>query len=411
MSKDKNNINVEKETMSSVISLIRKKCFYGHILRQLQKVFFDNSSAMGKAIPTMAVGKQKDEMLLKLYVNTDFVKRFYAEAESYDKGATILTGILEHEVLHVVFNHLSLKFSDRERAAIAMDLAVNSFIPKDQLPEDGQFPDRYKLEAKKSAFWYYQHLEGNEQFEKMKKDGAFGEDGELEEIVKSHDIWKNVDDELAEDMLKDIVRKAKDLSESTGYGDVPQEVQEQIEKLIKRQKPKVPWNRILRTFVASSTESELDYTMKRSSRRFGTRPGTRKEDIVNLAVAVDTSGSISASQLRMFMNEISWIHRNGAKVTIFEADCQLQRSYPFKGKFKGEMQGRGGTDLEPVLKETEGKFDALVYLTDMEAPTIEKKYRIPTLWVISSGYIKEGSEYCYPWGRHIHIDQGEASGY
>ena len=50
-------------------------------------------------------------------------------------------------------------------------------------------------------------------------------------------------------------------------------------------------------FVASCAESVLDYTVKRISRRYGTRPGTRKGDVLNIAVAVDTSGCFVGNTL------------------------------------------------------------------------------------------------------------------
>ena len=67
-----------------------------------------------------------------------------------------------------------------------------------------------------------------------------------------------------------------------------------------------------------------------------------------------------------------------------------------------DVSGRGGTDLEPVLSEVEGKYDALVYFTDFQAPVVSRKYNISTLWVLTSDV--NPSEYPYPWGIHIRMD-------
>jgi predicted metal-dependent peptidase len=67
------------------------------------------------------------------------------------------------------------------------------------------------------------------------------------------------------------------------------------------------------------------------------------------------------------------------------------------------VHGRGGTELEPVLKAVEGKYDALIYFTDFCAPTITKRYKIPTLWVLTEDMDKEN--YPYKWGRVIKIDK------
>jgi predicted metal-dependent peptidase len=214
-----------------------------------------------------------------------------------------------------------------------------------------------------------------------------------------------MNDPLYQEFAKDIVRKSKDLC-NRSYGDIPGNVIEQIDEMLKLKVPIVPWQRVLRMFVASATESNLDYTMKRISKRFGTRPGTRKEDVLNIAVAVDTSGSVSDEQLLKFFNEINWIWRNGAVVTMYEADADIGCSYPYKGKFNGKITGRGGTDLNPVLREVEGKYDALIYFTDFEAPPIERKFNIPTLWVLHSNISPDN--YPCDWGRVIRIENNVA---
>ncbi len=91
-----------------------------------------------------------------------------------------------------------------------------------------------------------------------------------------------------------------------------------------------------------------------------------------------------------------------------ECDTKLSARSPFKfkGKWDGKCHGRGGTDIEPPLKAAERKYDALVYFTDFYAPPVETRYRIPTLWVLTTEMEKE--EYPYPWGRHIKIEDGKA---
>jgi len=143
--------------------------------------------------------------------------------------------------------------------------------------------------------------------------------------------------------------------------------------------------------------------MSKRSRRFGTRPGTRKLDVLKVAVIVDTSGSISDKELVIFFNEVSWMWKNGAKVTIFEADTEVHREYEYKGKFKGDVTGRGGTDLQDGLNHAEkGNYDVAVYFTDFYAPALPKKCKVPTLWVLSNPPQKE--HWPCQWGRAVTID-------
>jgi predicted metal-dependent peptidase len=110
--------------------------------------------------------------------------------------------------------------------------------------------------------------------------------------------------------------------------------------------------------------------------------------------------------LATFFSEIRWIWRNGATITIYECDCQIHRVYPYKGKFLGEVTGRGGTDLNPVLEETEGKHDALIYFTDFYAPPLVRRFRIPTLWVLHTSITRD--QYPCDWGRFVRIENGVA---
>jgi len=392
---------IEKEIIRGVVHLSRLKEFYGHIVQQLQKVY------VGKEHPvdTAAVGRIPGERFIKMYLNCDFFGKILS-TNSGDKARTYLLGVLEHEILHIVFGHLFLRFQDVTRGNVAVDCVVNSVLSKDSLPDEFVHPEKYGLPENKSAMWYYTHLKDNEDYKRQCASGAFGVGGLLSNIMSSHKMWNDLKDDLmAKEFAKDIIRKAKDLC-GKNYGNIPGQVIEQIDEMLKRAKAIIPWGKVLRMFCATCAESILDYTVKRISRRFNTRPGTRKTDVLDLAVCIDTSGSISDEQLKLFFNEVRWIWKNGAKVTVYEADCQVCAVYPFRGRFDGKVHGRGGTDLEPALKKVEGKHDALVYFTDFYAPKVSKQYRIPILWVLTTEVGK--NDYPYPWGRHIKIEDGKA---
>lgn len=390
----------EKELIKGIVHLSRHKEFYGHIVQQLQKVYLPE----GHNISTAAVGRVPGERFIKMYLNLKFFEEMLVKEK--EGGIRKMLSVLEHEILHIVFGHLFLKFQDHLRGNVATDCVINSVLKKEDLPGNFVHPDNYGFELNKSALWYYTHLKDNPQFKKQCASGQFGVDGLLSHIMSSHAMWDDVRDDLvAKEFAKDIIRKSKELCNKT-YGNIPGEVVSQIEDLLKTEKPIVPWGKVLRMFCASCSESVLEYTMKRTSKRFGSRPGTRKGDVLDLAIAVDTSGSIDDNMLKVFFNEIRWIWKNGAKITVYEADCKICAEYKFKGKFDGKVHGRGGTDLEPVLKRVEGKHDALIYFTDFYAPKIEKQYKIPVLWVLTTDLDK--NNYPYRWGKFVKINNGVA---
>lgn len=383
--------SVRTEIIKGIVGISREKVFYGHIIQQFQKVYVKGRHP----IDTAAVGRSPGDRFIKLYLNEDFFREMLDS--SPDDGVKKMLGVLEHEILHIVFGHLFLKFSDRFRGNIACDCVVNCYIPKGRLQEFGVHPSHYDLEEGRSAMWYYRRLEGNPKLEKQRVMNI------LNSIMASHSMWGDLmDDKLAESFAKDIVRKAKDLCGGS-YGDLHGDIVAHIEEILRPRRPKVNWYMMLRLFCATATESVLDYTMKRKSKRFGTRPGTRKHDFLDVAVIVDTSASIGDWQLASFFNEICWIHRNGARVTVYEADTRVCHSYRFNGRFKGVVHGRGGTNLEPALADVEGKHDVAIYFTDFEAPMVSRRYRIPVLWVLTQRWDREDCP--YPWGsKYINLD-------
>jgi predicted metal-dependent peptidase len=394
-------VDIQKELIKGIIHIARHKEFYGHVIQQFQKVYVRHPHH----VSTAAVGRFPGEKFIKLWLNLDYFEELY-EASGKDAWNFVL-GAEEHEILHLCSSHLTLHFDDKVRGNVAVDLAVNSHLVENQIHEAWPTADKYNFPKGKAAVWYYENLKGNAKFQQQLKSGAFGPGGVMEWLARSHSGWEELEkDPIAKEFVKDVLRKARELC-NKNYGNIPSDIVEMIEEMLKREKPIIPWGHVLRMFCASAMESVLEYTMRRESKRYGTRPGTRKGDVLNLAVCVDTSGSISQEMLKLFFNEIRWIWKNGAIVSIVEADCSVARGpYKFNGKWNGEVHGRGGTDLEPALALVEGKYDACIYFTDFYAPPVSRVYRIPTLWVLTTEL--EKSQYPAQWGRHIKIEDSRA---
>ena len=212
-----------------------------------------------------------------------------------------------------------------------------------------------------------------------------GQDGDG--MIDSHEKWSPIaGDEMTNGMIKDIVRQANETcKQMNSWGDLPGELQSAIDDAYCTEKEIIPWEVVLKDFLASSSENVLDYTMKRKSKRYDTRPGTKKDDVLNVAIGIDTSGSIDDELLTIFFNELRWIDRTGTKITVFEWDTQVNREYDFK-EFDGLVTGRGGTDPTDFLeKVSERKFDCIITFTDFGFGKIEKRYNKPMLWVVDMG--------------------------
>jgi predicted metal-dependent peptidase len=105
----------------------------------------------------------------------------------------------------------------------------------------------------------------------------------------------------------------------------------------------------------------------------------------NILLGIDTSGSVSESELLEFMSEIYHIWKTGVEVTIIQCDTRIRSIDEYKGTFEMKFHGRGGTEFDPVLEyfnENRNKFNSLIYFTDGECYT-DVKPRNPVLWVLS----------------------------
>jgi predicted metal-dependent peptidase len=398
------DIDIRKELLRSIISVVRHKEFYGHVVQQFEKVFVSGDHR----VQTAMVGRYPGERFIKLTYNEDYFQGLYDEFMSSSKDGfrmarLVASGATEHEILHVVFNHLCMHFDDSLRGGVAMDCVVNQEIPQERRHESWIMPTRYGLPNGKSSKWYYDNLKDNKKFNDDRRDGVFGPKGLLSWMVDSHGMWGGLDkDPVVREFIKDVIRKARDHTSAEGWGKVGSNIKEFVDGLLEWKAPQIPWSRVFRNFCASAEDSYLEYTISRESRRFGTRPGIRKHDRLRIAVIVDTSASIDAEQLRSFFNEVRWIWRNGASVCVFEADTDVKSSYEFRGSFTGDVHGRGGTNLEnPLVQVDRMRFDCVVYFTDFQAPRISRRFRTPVMWVLSNPPPRES--WPCEWGRAVEI--------
>jgi len=158
--------------------------------------------------------------------------------------------------------------------------------------------------------------------------------------------------------------------------------------LIESRKPKVDWRRVLRIFATNSRRTYIFSTMHRVSKRYGTRPGIKVKQFQKIAVAVDTSGSVSEEDLGIFFSEIDAMYRQGAEIVVIECDAEVQRTYNYKGQLPTEVSGRGGTVFDPVFAFLRSNrlthYDGCIYLTDGYAAEPSIRPPCPLLWVITA---------------------------
>ena len=369
--------DIESEISRCIIKLLMKEPFYAHFLSGIIRVVTNE-------IPTAAVGFKSGK--IALYVNENF---FLKELKSFNERVAVI----KHETLHILFKHLfrmQSKSYDNKLFNIAADLVVNQLIEPWRLPESAvtlsTFSD-LNLPPDKSVEWYYKKLKQQSSDDNTKKTIS----QVSEEISHSdHSKWgenKGASSNIIETELDRMIIQAKDRTPLKDYGSIPLGIKKMINVIIEKRKPQIDWKRALRLFSTSSRKTRVYYTMKRISKRYGTRPGIKIKRYQRLAVAIDTSGSIKEDDFVIFFSEIHSIWKQGAEIEVIECDAEVQRKYSYRGKLPKFISGGGGTLFDPVFSYLKSnrfeKYDGCIYLTDGYAPEAKIKPPCSLFWCIT----------------------------
>jgi len=374
---------MDKQQSLSKISkeLMLKEPYYGFFLIMLNKMW-------RKDLPT--AGVSKNGINYQLAINEEFWESL---SEKHQMG------LLKHELLHIAFGHLVSfgSFKNKKLANVAMDMEINQYIDPDYLPDGGIDINNYEdlnLDKKAGCRYYYDKLQqlkdekdkngtcGNEEMDKLLDNIDNGD-------VPDHSTWEEFDDlseaekKLIEKQIQKVLSDAKEQTIKK-RGNVPGEIEGVIiiEEIVK---PKFDWRSYVRRFSGTSTKVFTKKIRRKENRRYDENPGLKIKMKQHMLLAIDTSGSVSDTELTEFMNEIHHIYKAGVDITIVQCDTSINSIEEYKGKNELNVKGRGGTEFDPVLdyyNANQKKYTSLVYFTDGECYTsVKPKGRV--LWVLS----------------------------
>ena len=358
--------------------MLLKEPFYAHFLSGIIREVTDK-------VPTAAVGFKSGK--ITLYVNENF---FLKELRSI----TERVAVIKHETLHIIFKHLfrmKTKNYDNQLFNIAADIVVNQLITPWKLPDSAvtleTFPE-LKLPKDKSVEWYYENLKKN-----ASKDSEYKR--RLMEISEQgthsdHKMWgenENFSIEVVETEVDRMIIQAKDRTPVKDHSTIPLGIKSLIKSIIEKRNPQIDWKRALKLFSSTSRRTRVYHTMKRFSKRFGTRPGIKIKRFQKLAVAIDTSGSINKDDFNTFFSEIHSMWKFGAEVDVLECDADVQKKYSYRGRTPKFVHGGGGTSFDPVFEHIRSnrfeRYDGCIYLTDGYAPEPKIKPPCKVFWCIT----------------------------
>lgn len=234
--------------------------------------------------------------------------------------------------------------------------------------------------------------------------------------------------ELADQLSREFKRmmaQAKEAQKSRGT--MPGGMTDWLEEIFRP--PAVDWKQELKKYTKTAAPRGVKSTLGRPRRRHISIPGVevcdypgkRKNKAYNIVFAIDTSASVSSSEIQEIFSELKAIMdmSTETRITVVECDTQIHKVYELGKTLDVKVSGRGGTDFNPVFKWVCGKADfegtkcekvpdLLIYATDGECSLPEQEVRIPpnkVLWLLSS----RGSLPCENtyWGKRT----TEVSGY
>lgn len=155
-------------------------------------------------------------------------------------------------------------------------------------------------------------------------------------------------------------------------------------------KPKVDWRDVLQRFVVKARNDNRSY--ERLNRRFASQgllmPSITGEGLGEITFAIDTSGSISETELNQFASEVRevWETHKPTKIHVLYFDHEVCHADEFDRETEPTFapHGGGGTAFSPVFKYMLDKgIDpvACIFLTDLYCNDYGDMPDYPVLWV------------------------------
>ena len=264
--------------------------------------------------------------------------------------------VVAHEILHNVFDHMGRREGrDARIFNIAADYCVNGQLIRDHIGE--QPPEIKIFHDPKYYGWGAEQVYDNI-FDNMDEQ----ELAALGELLDEHIDWekdpkdgesrpKYTKEELKQ--IRDEIREATmQAANAAGAGNTPANISRMIKELTE---PKMNWRELLRQQIQSLIKN--DYSFARPSRKGqmsgAILPGMKFDETIDVAIAIDMSGSIGDDQAKDFISEIKGIMDEYKDYTIklWCFDTKVYNEQDFDG-YSGEdilnyeVKGGGGTDFD-----------------------------------------------------------------
>ena len=393
---------VREKLISARVGLLLKASFFGNLATRLKLINADEWCA------TAATDGRN------FYYNTRFIEMLRPKEIEFLFG---------HEVLHCVYDHFGRR-GDRDPQLwnIANDYCVNGDLVKHNVGEKiTSVPCLYdrKYDGMSSEEVYDALYENAEKIDMGKLldqlidehlDGEGDGDGDQDGEGRGRPKLSAEDKQAIKDEIKEAMLAAA--ATVDGAGNLPAGVKRLIQQLTE---PQLNWREILRMNLESTIKA--DYTWMRASRKGwhmdAVMPGQKPDEMIDVAVMLDASGSISQDMLKDFLSEIQGIMDSFPSykihVATFDTNCYNPAQYDsdnLDSMIDYEVSGGGGTDFDCIftyLKDQEITPRRLIVFTDGYpfGSWGDAEY-CDTTWILHGT-----TTIVPPWGTHAYYDESK----
>ena len=344
--------DMREKLITARVGLLLRASFFGNLATRLKLVNADEWC-------TTAATDGRN-----FYYNSRFIKMLKPKEVEFLFG---------HEVLHCVYDHFGRKGErDHQLFNIANDFAVNADLIKHKVGEkittvpclyDPKYDGMSSEEIYEALYekadkidigklldqMIDEHLDG-----KGDSEGGNGEEVDGSGKGKGRPKLSDADRQAIKDEIKEAMLAAAQTSD--GAGNIPAGVMRLIKDLTE---PQMNWRELLRMNLESTIKS--DFTWMRASRRGwhmdAIMPGMKNDEMIDIAIAIDTSGSIGEKMLRDFLGEIQGIMDSfpAYKIHVISFDTDVYNPAQYDSDnldsiCEYEPAGGGGTDFDAIYK-------------------------------------------------------------
>ena len=276
-----------------------------------------------------------------------------------------------HEVLHCVYDHFGRKGDrDHQLFNIANDFAVNADLKKHRVGEfitsvpclyDSKYEGMSSEEIYDDLYENAEKIDIGSLIDKMLDehlDGDGSGDSDSDEDGKKRGKGRPKLSEAERQQIRDEIKEAvlAAAAASDGAGNLPAGVKRIIQDMTA---PKMNWREMLRMQLESTIKS--DFTWMRASRRGwhmdAVMPGMKNDEMIDIAISIDASGSMSEVILKDILSETAGIMEQfpAYRIHVLSFDTQVYNPQQFDSEnlddiTNYEIKGGGGTDFDCVFQ-------------------------------------------------------------